>query len=41
VTTSADLARLAPALSVAGFSDDDIRSIMGGNWLRFFADNLP
>jgi membrane dipeptidase len=41
IETSADLPRLADALSSAGFSDDAVRGIMGENWLRFFASALP
>ena len=41
ITTSADLPRVAEALSEAGFADDDVRAIMGKNWLRFFRENLP
>ena len=41
ITTSADLPRIADALNDAGLSDDDVRNIMGGNWLRFFREHLP
>ena len=41
ITTSADLPRVADALSSAGFGDDDVRRIMGANWLHFFARTLP
>lgn len=41
ITTSADLPRLADALSQAGFEDAAIAGIMGGNWRRFFAAHLP
>lgn len=41
ITTSADLPRVAEALSAADFGDDDVRNIMGGNWLRFFRERLP
>jgi membrane dipeptidase len=41
ITTSADLPRVADALSEAGFNDGDVRAIVGKNWLRFFRDNLP
>jgi membrane dipeptidase len=40
ITTSADLPRVAEALSGAGFSDADVQSFMGGNWLRFFGEHL-
>jgi hypothetical protein len=32
--------RVAEALSAAGFGDEDVRGIMGENWLRFFAGAL-
>ncbi|HYE17421.1 MAG TPA: membrane dipeptidase [Tepidisphaeraceae bacterium] len=38
--TSADLPRVAEALSAGGFSDADVTNIMGANWSRFFAQNL-
>ena len=41
ITTSADLPRVADALSAAGFGDEDVRGIMGGNWVRFFRERLP
>ena len=41
IETSADLPKLADALSTAGFSDADVLGIMGKNWLDFFADSLP
>lgn len=39
--TWADLRRLADALAGAGFADDQIKQIMGENWLRFFRAALP
>lgn len=39
--TSADLPRVADALSAAGLSPADIAGIMGQNWLRFFRERLP
>ena len=41
IETSADLPRLGDALSKAGFDDDAIRGILGGNWMNFFAAALP
>jgi membrane dipeptidase len=41
ITTAADLPRVAEALASAGFGDEDVRGIMGGNWLRFFRRALP
>ncbi len=40
ITTSADLPKLADALSSAKFSDTDVVNIMSGNWLRYFTANL-
>jgi len=37
IETSADLPRLGDALSKAGFDDDVVRGILGGNWMNFFA----
>jgi len=36
IQTSADLPRVAEALSVAGFNDADVKKIMGLSWLEFF-----
>ena len=41
IATIADLPRVADALSSAGFGDEDVAGIMGGNWLRFFRASLP
>lgn len=41
IHTSADLPKVADALSAAGFTDDDVRGIMGKNWLKFFREYLP
>ena len=41
IETSADLPRMADALSAAGFPDPAVRGIMGENWLRFFSEALP
>ena len=41
ITTAADLARVADALSQDGFSDDDIARVMGANWSHFFQRSLP
>jgi len=41
IRTSADLPRVAEALSGAGFCDIEITGIMGANWLRFFEAHLP
>ena len=41
IATSADLPRVAEALSAAGFGDGDVGRIMGANWLHFFARALP
>lgn len=37
----ADLQNFAGILSRRGFSDDDIRLYMHGNWLRYFRQHLP
>lgn len=39
--TVADLPRLASALERRGYRDDDVRRIMGGNWIRFLRSSLP
>jgi membrane dipeptidase len=36
IETSADLPRVAQALSDDGFSDTDVAGVLGGNWLRYF-----
>lgn len=41
LTTIADLHKIGDALSASGFSDADVKGIMGGNWLRFFNRALP
>ena len=41
IRTSADLPRVADALSTGGFSNRDVNQIMNGNWLRFFGGALP
>lgn len=41
IDTIADLAKFADALATAGFNDDQIRGIMGGNWLRILERGLP
>ena len=41
ITTSADLPRIADALSSAGFTDKDVIAIMGANWRDFLARSLP
>jgi membrane dipeptidase len=41
IRTSADLPRVADALSSGGFSDTDVRGILGGNWIEFFRSALP
>jgi membrane dipeptidase len=40
IETSADLGNVADALSGSDFDDGDVAGIMGGNWLRFFRENL-
>jgi membrane dipeptidase len=41
IQTSADLPRVAEALSSAGFGDEDVARVMGTNWRHFFARSLP
>lgn len=41
IDTVADLAKFADALAKASFNDDQIRGIMGGNWLRILGRGLP
>lgn len=41
IQTSADLPRVADALSGAGFEDPEVRALLGQNWVRFFRANLP
>lgn len=41
IETSADLPKVAEALSKAGFTKEDVLAIMGGNWLRYFQRKLP
>ena len=41
IRSSADLPRVADALSSGGFSDHDVRGVMGENWVRFFQRSLP
>jgi membrane dipeptidase len=38
IKTPADFPVLASGLSAHGFGDDEVRAIMGGNWLRLFAE---
>jgi membrane dipeptidase len=41
IDTVADLQKLGPRLAARGYSEDDIRGILGGNWLRVLDQNLP
>jgi membrane dipeptidase len=41
IETSADLPKLGPVLSSAGFDDQDVAGILGENWLAFFRRALP
>jgi membrane dipeptidase len=41
IDTAADLQKFAQALADAGFSDREIRGILGGNWLRMLERALP
>ncbi|MBO0778038.1 MAG: dipeptidase [Ktedonobacteraceae bacterium] len=39
--TVADLAKLGDALRTAGYKEEDVANIMGGNWRRFLEQSLP
>jgi membrane dipeptidase len=41
IKTAADLPKIADALTAAGFNTKEVDGIMGGNWVRFFQENLP
>ena len=41
IRTSADLPRVAEAISKAGFSDAEVASVMGENWVAYFRLALP
>lgn len=41
IDTVADLQKLGPALSEAGFKDEDVANILGGNWVRLLRRALP
>jgi membrane dipeptidase len=41
IETSADLPKFADALRAGGFGDADVKNVMGGNWMRYFHQNLP
>lgn len=36
-----DLQKVAGLLSNRGYSDEDVRSVMHGNWIHFLKDSLP
>ncbi len=40
IKTSADLPKIAEALAGAGFGPAEVEGIMGGNWVRFFCENI-
>ncbi|MBT3344024.1 MAG: peptidase M19 [Gemmatimonadetes bacterium] len=39
--TITDLHKIAPMLSDRGFSDEDVKRVMHGNWFEYFRRNLP
>ena len=41
IETSADLPRIGESLNKAGFNDQDVRGILGQNWMNFFVGALP
>jgi membrane dipeptidase len=40
IRTSADLPHVGDALTEAGYAAEDVEAILGGNWLRYFRENL-
>jgi membrane dipeptidase len=41
INTIADLQKLVPLLGEKGYTDNDIRAIMGNNWLSHLKHTLP
>jgi membrane dipeptidase len=41
IDTIADLQKLVPLLGERGYADEDVASILGGNWLDLLRDTLP
>jgi membrane dipeptidase len=41
IDTVADLARIGPALGELGYGEEDVATVLGGNWLRFLQSALP
>lgn len=41
IDTVADLHKVGDAFASAGFSDDDVRNFLGGNWIRVLQRALP
>jgi membrane dipeptidase len=41
IDTVADLGSIGAALGEMGYGDDDIRAVLGGNWLRVLRSALP
>ena len=41
VDTIADLQKLVPILEKRGYTENDIRAILGGNWRRHLEKHLP
>ena len=39
--TIVDLQKMAGLLSNRGYSDEDVRAVMHGNWIHFLRDVLP
>jgi membrane dipeptidase len=39
--TIADLQKVGPLLADRGFSDEDVKRVMHGNWFEFFRKHLP
>jgi membrane dipeptidase len=41
IDTIADLQKIVPLLAEKGYTEDDIRAVMGGNWLAYLNQSLP
>ncbi|MBN2677904.1 MAG: membrane dipeptidase [Anaerolineaceae bacterium] len=41
IDTIADLQKIAPMLTARGFTDQDVASILGGNWAQLLQHSLP
>jgi membrane dipeptidase len=41
IRTAGDMPKVGEFLREKGFSSEEVEGIMGGNWMRFFRENLP